>query len=130
MKKSYIQCPYCQKEVSVSGSSMHVKNMHTEKYEEFKSKFVELKKQAIVKESTTRTPIKPAEEPPRIEDKPEDKPRYANDAGHVHEIKKDTSEDKQTKPLEDKHPARGDDKPPQGKSFLGDLDKWLDSSEF
>ncbi len=95
--------------MSVSGSSMHVRNKHTDKYEEFKSKFAELKKTAVIKESTTKTPVKPGDEPPRIEDKPEVKP--------------------EVKP-EDKHPSRGDDKPKEGKSFLGEFDKWLESPEF
>ncbi len=108
MKKSYIKCPYCEDEVSLSGSSMHVKNKHTDKYAEFKANYPELKKHAVIKESSTKTPAEPGKEPPRIEDtgKPEDK-------------------------LEDKkQPQAGDGKPQEGKSFLRDFDEWLGSDKF
>ncbi len=105
MKKSYIKCPYCQEEKSISGMTMHVKNKHGDKFEDFKTKFAELKKTAVIKDSTTKTPVKQGDEPPRIEDKQGDKP-------------------------EDKYPARGDDKPPQGKSFLREFDEWADSDKF
>lgn len=98
--------------------TMHVKNKHGNKFEDFKSKFAELKKTAIIKESTSRQPVKYGDEPPRIEDKQGDKP-----------------EDKQVKPQytpedKDKHPVRGDDKPAQGKSFLREFDEWFGSSKF
>lgn len=121
MKKSYIKCPYCQDEVSISGSSMHVRNKHPDKYEEFKKNFAEIKKTAVIKESATKTEV-PGPEPPKIEDK--DKTRLANDAGHIHEIKPPAEEPP-------KEPAKaGDDKPKPGGSFLDDFNKWLDSPEF
>ncbi len=116
MKKSYIQCPYCQDEKSISGMTMHVRNKHGDKFEEFKTKFAELKKTAVIKDSTTKQPVKHGDEPPRIDD----------------EVK-DTTGDKQVKTqdtTEDKHPARGDDTPPQGKSFLREFDEWADSDKF
>jgi hypothetical protein len=105
LKKRYVVCPYCQDEKSISGMTMHVKNKYGDKFEDFKSKFAELKKTAVIKESTSRQPVKPGDEPQRIEDKQGDK-------------------------SEDKHPARGDDKPTQGKSFLREFDEWADSNKF
>jgi hypothetical protein len=118
--KSYVICPYCKDEKTISGMTMHVKVKHPDKFTEFKTGFEELKKTKVIKDSGTRTPVKPGEEPPRIEDKPEDKV-------------KDKPANKQVKTRdtpEDKHPSRGDDKPAQGKSFLRDFDEWVDSDQF
>ncbi len=120
MRKSYIKCPYCPDEVSVSGSSMHVKNKHPDKYEEFKKNFNEIKKTAVMKESATKTQV-PGPEPPRIEEK--EKPQLANDAVHVHEIKTPAEE-----PAKEA-PRAGDDKPVKGGSFLDEFCDWLDSPE-
>jgi hypothetical protein len=111
LKKSYIKCPYCQDEVSVSGSSMHVRNKHTDKYEEFKKNFAEIKKTAVIKESTTRTEV-PGTEPPKIEEK-EKLPEPPK------EPPKDPEKNKE-----------GDGEPRKGGSFLDEFNKWLDSPEF
>ncbi len=114
MKKSYIKCPYCTDEVSISGSSMHVRNKHPDKYEEFKKNFAEIKKTAVVKESATKTVV-PGPEPLKIEDKDKQTPPPP------HDPPKEPS----------KEPAKaGDDKPKPGGSFLDDFNKWLDSPEF
>ncbi len=114
MKKSFIECPYGCKggdkplELTVSGSSMHVKVKHPDKYEEFRKNFAEFKKKAVIKDTATRAPVAGGTEPPKVEDT--EKP-----------------EDKKEPPM--KQPG-GDDKPPQGKSFLREFDKWLDSPDF
>lgn len=111
MKKSYIKCPYCQDEVSISGSSMHVRNKHPDKYEEFKKNFAEIKKTAVIKESATKTAV-PGAEPPKIDEKqippPQEPPKEPP-----------------------KEPAKaGDEKPKQGGSFLDEFNEWLDNPEF
>ncbi|HWQ95904.1 MAG TPA: hypothetical protein VN368_00890 [Candidatus Methylomirabilis sp.] len=113
MKKSYIKCPYCQDEVSVSGSSMHVRNKHGDKYEEFKNNFAEIKKSAVIKESTTRTEVR-GPEPPKIEEKKIE----------AQEVVKQP----ETAAAEKK--KEGDEKPAKGDSFLSSFNKWLDSPEF
>ncbi len=113
MKKSYIKCPYCQNELSISGSSVHVRNKHPDKYEEFKKNFAEIKKTAIVKESATKTHV-PGPEPPKIEEKDKQPPP--------------TPQDPPKEPP--KEPAKaGDDKSGKGGSFLDDFNRWLDSPE-
>ncbi len=109
MKKSYIKCPYCGDEITISGMTMHVKVKHPDKFEEFKAKFAELKKTAVVKESGTRSPPAAGKEPPRIEEPKDPAPPAA-------------------KPPEP--PKAGDDKPAPGKSFLRELDEYLDSPKF
>ncbi len=98
---------------------MHVRNKHGDKVEEFKKNFAEIKKTAVVKESSTRIQV-PGPEPAKIEEKDDQKSRLANDAGHVHEIAVKEPEKKK----------EGDDKPPKGESFLEGFNKWLDSPEF
>jgi hypothetical protein len=112
LKKSYIKCPYCEKEVSISGSSMHVKNTPPDKYEEFKKNFAEIKKTAVIKESATRTEVT-GPEPPKIveKEKPPEPPK---------EPPEKTPEKKKA----------GDGEPRKGKSFLDEFNKWLDSPEF
>jgi hypothetical protein len=110
LKKSFVICPYCKDEKTISGMTMHVKVKHPDKFEEFKKNFDELKKTAVIKDSGTRTPPPQGKEPDKIEDKPEDK--------HPPEASKPKDE-----------PKVGDDKPPQGNSFLKDFDRWCDSPD-
>ncbi|NJD76932.1 MAG: hypothetical protein FIB08_07545 [Candidatus Methanoperedens sp.] len=114
MKKSYIKCPYCPDEVSISGSSMHVRNKHPDKYEEFKKNFAEIKKTAVVKESATKIQV-PGSEPPKIEDKDKQTPPPPQEPSK--EVPKEA-------------PRAGDEKPKQGGSFLDEFNKWLDSPDF
>ncbi|HMB45331.1 MAG TPA: hypothetical protein VKL21_05870, partial [Candidatus Methanoperedens sp.] len=53
-----------------------VKNTHPDKYEEFKKNFDEIKKTAVIKESTTRTEVT-GPEPPKIveKEKPPEPPK-------------------------------------------------------
>ena len=106
MKKSFVICPYCKDEKTISGMTMHVKVKHPDKFEEFKKNFEELKKTKVVKESGTRTPPESGKEPPRIEEPKEPAAPPAE------------------------KPKEGDDKPPQGKSFLREFDEYLDSDKF
>lgn len=118
MMKSYIPCPYgCMhdnkpREITVSGMTMHIKQKHPEKYDEFKAKFAELKKSAIKKE-TTFVPAeekKPPQEPPKIETPaPKEAPKIEP-------------------PKEDR--KEGEKKPAEGKSFLDEFTDWLGSPEF
>lgn len=85
---------------------MHVRNKHTDKFEEFKKNFDELKKAAVVKDSATRTEVKNGPEPPKIEDKEK------------------LPETKASPKIKD-----GDGEPRKGGSFLDDFNKWLDSPE-
>ncbi len=116
MKKSFIECPFGCKDgdkplkLTVSGSSMHVKVKHPEKYQEFKDKFADFKKNAVIMDTATRTPAASGSEPPKVDDQ----------AGYG---------DKEKKEPPVKAPG-GDDKPPQGKSFLRELDEYLDSPIF
>lgn len=110
MKKSYIKCPYCKDEITISGMTMHVKVKHPDKFEEFKTNFAELKKTAVVKESGNRSPPPQGKEPPKIDEPEPPAPPAA-------------------KPPEEK-PRAGDGKPPQGKSFLREFDEYLDSDKF
>ena len=98
-------------EITVSGSSMHVKVKHPDKYEEFRKNFAEIKKTAIVKESATRMEV-PGPEPPKIveKEKPPEPPRDL--------------------PKEPEKIKEGDGQPGKGGSFLEDFNKWLDSPEF
>ncbi len=115
MMKSYIPCPYgCMhdakpREVTVSGMTTHIKQKHPEKYDEFKSKFAELKKSAIKKE-TAFVPEEKKPEPPKVEP-PAPK-----------ELIKEPP--KVEPPKEEK--KAGEVKPPEGKSFLDDI---LDASD-
>lgn len=124
MKKQFISCPYCSQEVSLSGSHGHVKFKHGDKVEDFKTKYPELKKQAVTRDTGIKAPVSTAE-PPKIEaedkqDKREDKPEDKQALKALREPVKEQvkSEDK------------GDYKPAAGKSFLRELDEWLSSSEF
>ncbi len=109
LKKSYIICPYCKDEITISGMTMHVKVKHPDKFEEFKKNFEELKKTAVIKESGTRAPPPQGTEPPRIDEPKDPAPPAANPPAEP--------------------PKAGDDKPAQGNSFLKAFDKWWDSPE-
>lgn len=110
MMKSYVICPYCKDEKTISGMTMHVKVKHPANFEEFKKNFEDLKKTKVMKESGTKTPPPQGNEPPRIEDKIDPAPPAAKP------------------PAE--QPKAGDDKPPQGKSFLREFDEYLESDKF
>jgi hypothetical protein len=97
---------------------MHVKNKHTDKYEEFKKNFDELKKTAVKRESSTRTEVK-GPEPPKIEEKetpPELKDGMRYQSGNP--------------PKDPEKKKDGDGESGKGGSFLDDINKWLDSPEF
>lgn len=128
MKKSFIECPYGCKdgdkplELTVSGSSMHVKVKHPEKFEEFRKNFAEHKKKAVIKDTATRTPIPGGAEPPRIED--------TEKAGDKPEAGKEKKEASGTSSGKSQPSQAGDDKPATGKSFLREFDEWCDSHDF
>ncbi len=89
---------------------MHVKVKHPEHYQEFKEKFDEFKKGAVVLDTATRQPPQGGgAEPGKVDDKSE--------------YKTEKKEDPVKKP-------GGDDQPSKGKSFLSEFDKWLDVPEF
>lgn len=90
---------------------MHVKVKHPEKYQEFKEKFAEIKKSAVIMDTVTREPAAGGAEPPKVDDK----------AGYGDP--KDKKEPPVIKP-------GGDDQPSKGKSFLREFDEWADSPVF
>jgi len=122
LKKTFIECPYGCKDgdkplmLTVSGSSMHVKVKHPDNYAEFRYNFAEHKKKGVVMDTATKALVIGGKEPPKVKDTEVDK---IKDTGDKH---KDIPEDKTTKV--------GDNKPPEGKSFLKELDTWLDSPDF
>lgn len=107
MKKSYLKCPYgdCG-EITVSGMKMHVKKAHPEKYDEFIKNYDELKKSAIVKESSTRQPAS-AGEPPKVT------PPVPPEAAAREPVKKEEPKKK------------GGDGTPKGEGFLDGVTRFL-----
>jgi len=54
MRRSYVLCPYCNKETALQGIDMHVKSQHPEKYAEYRKNYDALKKTAVRKEISTK----------------------------------------------------------------------------
>jgi len=50
MRRSYVLCPYCNKETALQGIDMHVKSQHPNKYAEYRKNYDALKKTAVRKE--------------------------------------------------------------------------------
>ena len=61
MAKKYAKCPYCDIEVSINESKMHVRNEHLHKYDEFRTDFEDWKKTTSEEYVSAVTPDASAE---------------------------------------------------------------------